>query len=272
MSHILFTDFRQKPTTFLGFELWEFFLRYTDWTSNVYMSITHEEQRKKWNEEHSHPLVLKMMDARKGSSSLEPFVDFLKKENAAALFGVEMGCGKGRNVIWLAQQALFSKVYGFDFSEVAIEEAKKRAEEGGVTNKVQFDVMDATLPWGYESNFFDFGIDCTASTDIENIEGRRAAITEMRRVLKPEGYFLVYVMSTEDEYHRMIIGQSPAEEENAFIHPDTGKFEKVFSEQELNELYKNFELVEARRINKSSEFFGKSYASFMHWRIYKNKK
>ena len=231
--------------------------------------ITHEEQKNKWNEEHANPFVLKMMDARKGSSSLQPFVEFLEKEGKSNLVGVEMGCGKGRNVIWLAQQSLFSKVYGFDFSEIGIEKSKQRAEEAGVSRKVQFDVMDATIPWRYETDFFDFGIDCTASTDIENLEGRKASVAEMRRVLKPGGYFLVYVMSTEDEYHKTIIAQSPAEEPNAFIHPETGKFEKVFSEQELDELYRDFELIEAKRINKSSEFFGKSYASFMHWRVYR---
>jgi ubiquinone/menaquinone biosynthesis C-methylase UbiE len=231
--------------------------------------ITHNEQKKKWNEEHSNPFALKQMDALKGSSALKPFVEFLEKEGKQNLVGVEMGCGKGRNVIWLAQQSIFQKVFGFDFSEVAIEESEKRAKKEGVFEKAHFDVMDATQPWKYESNFFDFGIDCTASTDIESVEGRKFSISEMYRVLKPGGYLLVYVMSTEDEYHKMIIEQSPAEEANAFLHPKTGKFEKVFSEVELDEMYKDFELIKAMRINKSSDFFEKSYKSFMHWRIYR---
>lgn len=231
--------------------------------------ISHDEQRKKWDEEHANPFALKQMDARKGSSALKPFVEVLESQGRSGLIGVEMGCGAGRNVIWLAQQNIISKVYGFDFSDAGIEKARKRAEEEAISSKVQFDVIDATRPWEYESNFFDFGIDCTASTDIESMEGRKVAISEMHRVLKLGGYFLVYVMSTEDEYHKMIIEESPAKEANAFIHPKTGKFEKVFSEQELDAMYKDFELIEKNRINKSSEFFGKSYKSFMHWRIYK---
>lgn len=231
--------------------------------------VTHEEQREKWEEEHAHPFALKQMDARKESSALKPFVEFLSKQGKAELVGVEMGCGKGRNVLWLAQQQMIAKVYGFDFSEVAIRVAKQRATEVQVVGKVQFDVMDATERWKYESNFFDFGVDCTASVDIESPEGRRRAISEMHRVLKPGGYFLVYVMSTEDEYHKMLIEKSPAQEEDAFIHPETGKFEKVFSGAELDTHYAQFNLVESRRIEKDSEFFGKSYKSFMHWRIYK---
>lgn len=76
-------------------------------------------------------------------------------------------------------------------------------------------------------------------------------------------------MSTDDEYHKMMIEQSPAEEKNAFVHPETGKFEKVFSEKELDEIYKNFILVESERIEKQAEFFGKLYYCKHHWRIYK---
>lgn len=232
-------------------------------------SISHDEQKDRWNKEHENPFALKQMDAPKGSSALKPFVEILENSGKKNLVGVEMGCGKGRNVIWLAQQSIFSKVYGFDFSEAGIREAKNRANTENLFDRVQFEIMDATETWRYESDFFDFGIDCTASTDIETPEGRRTAIKEMYRVLKPDGLLLVYAMSTEDEYHKMIIGQSPASEKHAFIHPETGKFEKVFSEEELDEMYKNFELIESRRVNKEATFFGKNYKSFMHWRVYR---
>ena len=232
------------------------------------MTLSHDEQREKWDKEHAEPYALKQMDARKGSSSLAPFFEFLRKENLSNLSGLEMGCGKGRNVIWCARQPEVARMTGFDFSSVAIKEAKKRAGEAGVAGKTEFVVADATKKWPFPDASFDFGIDCTASTDIEDPERRRFAISEMQRVLKPGGYFLLYVMSTEDEYHEMVIKQSPAEEKNAFYHPDTGKFEKVFDEQELDVLYKNFRLVESRRIPKRSIFFGKEYQNKMHWRIY----
>lgn len=232
------------------------------------MKITHQEQKEKWEQEHAHPFALKQIDAQKPSSSLVPFAAFLKQEDLNNLIGLEMGCGKGRNAIWLAQEPYIAKVHGFDFSEHAITEAKQRSIKAGVSGKIQFDVMDATETWGYPSDFFDFGIDCTASTDIESPSGRLNAVSEMRRVLKPGGYLLVYVMSTDDEYHKMMIEKSPAEEKNAFYHPDTGKFEKVFSDKELDTMYAQFKLVERRRIEKTAEFFGKQYYCKLHWRVY----
>lgn len=232
------------------------------------MPITHEEQKERWDKEHETPFALKQMDSRTLSSGIAPFLEFLKKQKLTNITGLEMGCGKGRNVIGLVQQEAIKKMYGFDFSEVAIREANKRAKESNISGNVQFDVMDATQPWKYQDNFFDFGLDCFASTDIEDSKGRQLAVDEMQRVLKPGGYFLLYVMSTDDEFHKKMIKESPAEEKNSFYNSSNKKFEKVFSEEELDEMYKNFKLVESRRIEKQTEFFGKSYYCKNHWRVY----
>ncbi len=232
------------------------------------MPISHEEQREKWNKEHARPHVLVQMDKREPSSSILLFINFLKKQSLETARGVEMGCGKGRNVIALAKEDFVSRMYGFDFSDIAVAEAKKRAAEEGVTRKTDFRVMDATKPWDFPSGSFDFGIDCAVSTDIESERGRAFSASEMLRVLKPGGYFLVYVMSTDDEYHRLMRQESPAEEMHAFYHPETGKFEKVFTEGELDALHAKFRIVEKRRIPKQSRFFWISYATKMHWRIY----
>src|SRR6185503_13228309 len=105
----------------------------------------------------------------------------------------------------------------------AIKEAKKRANKSGA----QFIVADATKKWPFKANVFDFGIDCFASTDIESPKGRSFAISEMMRVLKPGGYFLAYLLSIDDEFHKNMIQKSPAKERNSFLH-STGKFEKTY--------------------------------------------
>lgn len=232
------------------------------------MPITHEEQRQKWNKEHAHPYALLQMDSHEASSSIERFLGFLKARGFGGAKGVEMGCGKGRNVIALAKEGFVSMMYGFDFSDVAILEAARRAAEEDILAKTDLKVADATEEWPYLSDHFDFGIDCAASTDIETAEGRLFAGREMFRVLKPGGFLLVWAMSEEDEYHKLMRARSPAEEANAFYHPRTGKFEKVFTEEELDTLYEKFLAVEKLRIPKTSRFFGVPYATSMHWRIY----
>lgn len=233
------------------------------------MTISHESQKEKWEREHKVPYALKQMDARSVSSSIPPFFEILRSEHLSGLLGLEMGCGKGRNTLWCASQPEVKQMTGFDFAKVAIAVAQERATEAGLSSKAQFFVMDATKRWHFDDASFDFGLDCTASTDIEDPMLRQFAVSEMWRTLKSGGLVLVYVMSTDDEYHRLMIEQSPAEEKNAFYHPDTGKFEKVFDEGELRELYRDFELVESRRIDKTTSFFGKEYSCKLFWRIYR---
>lgn len=229
--------------------------------------MKHEQQQKIWDAEHEKPQVLKQMDSAEGSSGVVKFWDFLKEEGVSSGRGLEMGCGKGRNVIWLAKQGI--DAYGFDFSPVAIKEAEKRAQASKLSSATHFSVQDATKEWQYESDFFDFGIDCFATTDIESLEGRQVAIKEMFRVLKPGGYFLAYLLSTDDEFHKGMIENSPTEERNAFLHPSTGKFEKAYDEKDIQDLYGEFGMVKHERVKKTTEFFGKEYGCLHHWIVFR---
>lgn len=74
---------------------------------------------------------------------------------AAELRGVPAGraldvaCGEGRNAIWLATRGW--QVVGVDFSAVAIERARRLAEQAGVATSSEFRVGDVTageLPAG----------------------------------------------------------------------------------------------------------------------------
>lgn len=229
--------------------------------------ISHSEQQKIWDDEHKKPHVLLQMDAEDPSGGIVKFFNFLKEKNLSNLIGIEMGCGKGRNVIYLTAQKENKKVYGFDFSPAAVQIAKERAEKAGVSRKAEFAVGDATIGWPYKNGSMDFVIDNFASTDIESPEGRMNAIKEIYRILKPGGYFFVYALSPEDEFHKEMIEKSPAEEKNAFYHT-TGKFEKTFSKEELEKLYKDFKVVEWERVNKTTQFFGKDYKCYHHRMIF----
>lgn len=231
-------------------------------------TVTHKEQQEAWEKEHSEPKALLQMDQTEASSGVQKFFDFLVEQNLKNLVGLEMGCGKGRNVTWLATKPEVEKAYGFDFSNTAIAEAKKRAQN--TEDKTDFKVADATATWPYEDNFFDFGIDCFASTDIETKDGREFAAKEFSRVLKPGGYLFVYALSTDDEFHKMMSEKSPTNENGAFVNP-AGKFEKSFTEDEILELHKDLNLIKKERIEKNATFYGKEYKCFHHMMIFQKK-
>ncbi len=231
-------------------------------------SITHNKQRKIWEEEHRKPKALKQMDSTQASSGVIRFFDWLKNNGyEQGLKGIEMGCGKGRNVIWLAKKGFH--MTGFDFSGYAIREANLRVKKYKASSQVKLLVHDAIRKWPFKSKEFDMGIDCFATTDIETVMGRKFAASELIRVVKSGGVILVYVMSIDDEYHRGMIRKSPAEEKNAFLNPITGKFEKTFDRSEILDLYdQKVKLLDEFRVEKFENFFGKNYKCKHFWMIF----
>jgi ubiquinone/menaquinone biosynthesis C-methylase UbiE len=225
--------------------------------------MRHEEQQKYWDEEHRRPSVLPQMDSREPSGGVERFWRWVSQHLEASPSGIEMGCGKGRNAIWLAKQG--ARMRAFDFSPFAIEEARRRAQEEGIS--VAFECCDATERWPYADARADFVVDCFASTDIESKAGRVFACTEARRVLRKGGVLFVYTLSTEEEFHASMAAIRPAQEPHSFTYPN-GKFEKAFSEPELRELYGDFRWLEEQRIEKMVTFFdGKQYRCRHFWLV-----
>lgn len=105
--------------------------------------------------------------------------DFLAKNEGP--YFLDCACGAGQLSIWLAQQG--KKVWAFDFSESAIDIAKKSAEISGVDKMISYELMDARH-LQYEDEFFDIitGKDC-----IHHLIKFPDAIREMVRVLKTGG-------------------------------------------------------------------------------------
>ncbi len=80
----------------------------------------------------------------------------VRDEKIATGRAIELGCGTGTNAVWLAEQGF--EVTAVDFSPLALERAKTRAEVAGVT--IQFylaDVLNPSSLGGPYSFFFDRG-------------------------------------------------------------------------------------------------------------------
>jgi len=103
---------------------------------------------------------------------------------------LELGCGLGRFSKFMAKQGV--QATGVDFSSVAIENAKKAIARDGL--KPTFMVGDVTNLEAITQQFdVSYDIGCFHCL---NEEGQQKYVTEVYRLLKPEGLHLIWALDT----------------------------------------------------------------------------
>jgi len=93
---------------------------------------------------------------------------------------LDYGCGNGEDSIVAAQHGAF--VVGIDISDVSIANCRQRALEAGVSDRTKFLVMDAES-LQFDDNSFDIVVEYGVLHHVDF----SAAMSEIRRVLKPDG-------------------------------------------------------------------------------------
>ncbi|MXZ46610.1 MAG: class I SAM-dependent methyltransferase [Chloroflexi bacterium] len=114
---------------------------------------------------------------------------------------LDFGCGPGTITVGLARVVAPGTVHGIDMEESQVELARSLAAETGVDNAV-FDVADV-LDLPFEDDYFDLAF---CHNVLMHVPDTRAALAEVRRVMKPGG----------------IIGCREMISRSSFTHPDYG--------------------------------------------------
>lgn len=171
------------------------------------------------------------------SEDLEKFCRFLVREykyeylNKTAT-ALDLGCGNGRNLIFLAQE-FGIRGTGFDISDTAIEQARAHSEGLPITYEARS--IAGELPVANESQ--SFVLDMMTSHFLKK-EQREKLHEEIYRVLRPGGWlFFKSFLADEDVHTRRLLRDHPADEEGAYIHPELGVYEYVWTEDAVREFF-----------------------------------
>ena len=105
---------------------------------------------------------------------------------------LEIGCGTGKNTIFLAQ--IGTSVQALDFSQGMIEKARDSVKAGNV----RFLMADLTKRWPCEDSAYDL---ITCNLVLEHIEDLSHIFSEATRVMQPNGIFLINELHPFKQYY-----------------------------------------------------------------------
>lgn len=100
---------------------------------------------------------------------------------------LEIGCGNGVQSIYILKKFAPASVKGVDLNSANIEIATGEAEKLGLTD-IDFEVGDAQNLEGIPDGSFDFVVNIESAFHYPD---KPAFLREVRRILKPGGYFLI---------------------------------------------------------------------------------
>ena len=119
------------------------------------------------------------------TSSWIPALDGLEKRLNAGAKVADVGCGHGASTILMAQSYPQSTFVGFDYHEASIEEARRKAQQAGVSNRVTFEVAKAK---DYPGNDYDLVAFFDSLHDMGDPSGAAAHVLS---TLKPDGWWMI---------------------------------------------------------------------------------
>jgi SAM-dependent methyltransferase len=107
--------------------------------------------------------------------------------NYAGLHWLEMGCGTGPNLKWLAQKGI--RVSGIDISRNALALARRQLEDSGLGDRIAELAEGSVAATPFPDAAFDGIFEALVFQHLAR-EDRAKAFAEVRRLLKPGGVFI----------------------------------------------------------------------------------
>jgi len=155
--------------------------------SNVFEKEATIEQ---WDDDYYNPISLWLYD--------EAVADMLKyMEVPPGATVLDAGCGPGVHSIRLAKAGF--KVCAVDISDAMLRHAQERANDAGVSEKIEFHQKDLTgLDFADES--FDYVFSWGVVIHIREAE---KALSELSRIVKPGGKLALYVTNKTALDHKL---------------------------------------------------------------------
>lgn len=175
--------------------------------------------------------------------------DRYKDEDLSGLHWLEMGCGTGPNLRWLAQKGI--RVSGVDISPVALGLARRQLADGGCEDRIGELVEASVAKVPFADDSFDGIFEALVFQHLDKAD-RLSAFAEMRRVLKPGGCFIGSMLGAGHTIYRQRQAEERKDDPGTLILKDGGSNFHLnnlglchfYRKEELEGLLKGFSVVD----------------------------
>ncbi len=207
-----------------------------------------------WNREYSREGIPSSFRTRP-SSPVEGLLPLLKRSNARKI--VDIGCGAGRNSLFLASNGF--ELYSMDFASDAVKRMRQRARSDGLSRKLHAICQDVGTKWKLGTGSLDAAIDTFCYKHLIGRKEQERYRSELGRVLKPGGIYLLSLADVNDSYY----GALPKKElyGNMVVRdPGNGIRSVLYSKREVETVFSGrFKLVAYKRKVQSNTMYGRRY-------------
>lgn len=162
---------------------------------------------------------------------------------------LEMGCGAGPNLIWLAQKG--AKVSGVDIAPTVVKLARTNLEKAGYAKNIGQLVEASVSNVPFADQSFDGILEACVFQHLDK-ENRKKAFQEVSRLLKPGGIFVGYMLETGHTVFQKHKADQLRDDPGTLILTD-GRSKiyltnigvtHFFNHQEMKDLFKGFSIVD----------------------------
>jgi SAM-dependent methyltransferase len=220
-------------------------------------------QQQAWNQEYKNAQGVPTSTRTTPSSAVKRLLAYIAEhEPTLGKNVIDLGCGIGRNSIYLAEQGY--KVTAVDFAETAIEMFRQTLVDHPPAERIDLRQVNLAQRLPFDDDAFDFAIDIVTTMTLTQNElpGFEA---ELRRVVRPGGMFLTYVLSSDDGFL-----EATAPGAATTTVEESGITDNYLTEEQLRQLYRRWEVVAIDKVEKVDHFYGKNYTRRIWWMLLRN--
>jgi len=167
----------------------------------------------------------------------------------ANLHFLEMGCGAGPNLIWLAQKGI--KVSGVDISPTALELCRENFQRAGLSHLLMNLIECSVEAIPFKDRFFDGIFESCVFQHLDK-QTRERTFREVVRTLKPGGLFCGYMLAVNHSVYEFKKDTELPDDPGSLVLQEGGSrmyltnigLSHFFKKEEYNEYLKGFSIVD----------------------------